>query len=427
MVRIYEGGLSRTYQMMSDPKKVFAMISAERQDKTPAENKKRTQALIKDLNDMGYGYTHMAGGYWEVGQLKPGYEHSLLIPNISKEEALKLGAKYDQDTVLYKDETGLKYYKPDGEVAMEFSTDKITVDDKFQLDKVKPYFSRRMKGGNKRNAFSFQPKDENFQLFAFEPYTVKGNHRAYLNAVAESDYTTDYSIKKDEAYTMENLLDEDFETDNVGALADYLEVDPEEIMTRNYDHYGLPILTYGDEEYAVTDNYEDAEKAAKEDVINLIDELGYDALNWGAMGGIENYVDTDWFETARQEDNEFYAQDIHDSEFDRFVDELKNYGLDANDPKYELDNPDGDHSVAIEDFASAMEENQEDNPVEWYIDNFGKEDFNNIVKRMNLLQEEDAAEEVISTDGVGHILSGYDGKEIEHEYNNQTYYIYRLN
>lgn len=35
--------------------------------------------------------------------------------------------------------------------------------------------------------------------------------------------------------------------------------------------------------------------------------------------------------------------------------------------------------------------------------------------------------DAISTDGRGHFLASYDGEEIEHDYNGEIYYIYRLN
>lgn len=427
MVKLYEGGLSRTYQMMNDPKKVFAVLSAERQDKTTRENKERTAQLIKDVQDLGYGFTHIAGGYWEEGQLKPGYEHSLFIPNIKKEEALKLAAKYNQDTVLYKDETGLKYYKPNGEVDAEFSTEDITVDDNFQLDKVKPYFSRRLKGGNQRNAFSFKPKDENLNIYAFEPYTVKGNHRAYLNAVSETDYLTDYRI---EDLKMQKINEENFAPDYEATLANYLKIKPKELVESG-DYYGLPQYRtdteYQDEEWAITDDYNTVVDAARKSIGNLIDELGYESLNWDNMGGIEQYLDIDWFEEFRDDDNLSYAQDIHDSEYDRFLEEFEEFGLDLKDPKYELDNEDGDHSLAIEDFATAMKENQEDDPIEWYIDNFGEEELNNLIKNdIVYIDKDKAADSVIDSDGVGHILSGYDGKMVEHDFEGITYYMFRL-
>jgi len=35
--------------------------------------------------------------------------------------------------------------------------------------------------------------------------------------------------------------------------------------------------------------------------------------------------------------------------------------------------------------------------------------------------------DAISADGRGHFLASYDGEEVEHDYNGETYYIYRLN
>lgn len=201
MVMLQEGGLSRTYQMMNNPDSVFGIISASRQDLPKEENEKRTQALIKDIYDLGYGFTHMAGGYWEQGQLEPGYEHSILVTGIKKDELLKLAKEYDQDVVLYKDKDGLKYYDSKGNVWKEFKTDALIVGDNFDLEKVKPYFSQRLKGGNKRNAFTFVDADtdykrhkyvkESLELFVYEPMTLMGKHCAYLNGVTSSSFTDD--------------------------------------------------------------------------------------------------------------------------------------------------------------------------------------------------------------------------------------------
>ena len=51
--------------------------------------------------------TELKGGYVEVaedGQRVPvDGENSLIVPNMTREEAIELGKKYDQDSVMFKD------------------------------------------------------------------------------------------------------------------------------------------------------------------------------------------------------------------------------------------------------------------------------------------------------------------------------------
>ena len=61
-----------------------------------------------------------------------------------------------------------------------------------------------------------------------------------------------------------------------------------------------------------------------------------------------------------------------------------------------------------------VEENmQGDKGVEWYVSNFGEDDFRNLIIDNNLIDISGASEDAIDTDGVGHFLSSYDGIEIE--------------
>ena len=193
------------------------------------------------------------------------------------------------------------------------------------------------------------------------------------------------------------------------------------------DTYGLKTYEAENEEWAVTDNYKEVEAAVKEDIKDLLDDLGVDALMWDNMGGIENYLDSKWFEEARQESNESYAEDILSSEPERFIEEAKELKLDTDYAGYELNDPEGDHSAAISDFAEAMKEQQEENPIEWYINNFGKDSIKDLIKAGHISFDIDAiVKEVMELDGPGHVISVYDGKMIEKDHNGKTYYLFRM-
>lgn len=112
-----EISLGRIYQhVVSDPRlKSWAIITASRNELTPFENKKRNEELERELRSMGLGFSH-ADGMWRECQDKTleykdcpeemkvdSEEKVFFIPNISKEIALKLGKKWDQDSVLFAD------------------------------------------------------------------------------------------------------------------------------------------------------------------------------------------------------------------------------------------------------------------------------------------------------------------------------------
>lgn len=192
------------------------------------------------------------------------------------------------------------------------------------------------------------------------------------------------------------------------ALADYLGGSPESLEEESYDYYGLACYSVDGEEYAIASSEAEADEAAKKEVIELIDELGVEALNWDNMGGLENFVDMDWAEDAVRESMEFYAEDIGDEEAsddtyeNRLAEEMAKAGVDSK-----------------EEFVDYLVENA-GNPAEYLKDNFG-EDF--LIAHIGARR---AAEKALEIDGRGHILSRYDGKENTHEFDGVTYYIYRI-
>lgn len=161
-ITVAEGGLSRILAHVKDDNNTFAMISAYRHTNTPKENNRQTMLLTSDLVDMGLGFIKMEGGYIEYPKDSkdsntdvPVKERSFFVKNITKEQAMELCKKYDQDSVLFKDKDGLRYIDRNGNDVSEVFKD-IEVDDNFTLNKIKNYFSRRLQGGNQRNYFRYK-------------------------------------------------------------------------------------------------------------------------------------------------------------------------------------------------------------------------------------------------------------------------------
>ena len=167
-------------------------------------------------------------------------------------------------------------------------------------------------------------------------------------------------------------------------------------------------------------------------VIELIDDIGYTSIN-----GWEDYVDEDIFEQAMQESNEFYCDDIASESSaiygSRLVEECYDNGL-IDDDDFETDE-DGDPNyeeclVDEYDLKEKLAEYLTENSgysyaSQWYMDNFGEEDFNEFVKRNNAVDIDELAEYVVRSDGAANTLARYDGQENTFEFDETTYYIYK--
>ena len=164
-------------------------------------------------------------------------------------------------------------------------------------------------------------------------------------------------------------------------------------------------VTFGNEEYYCYESYDEAEEAAQEDCKELFDDVGIEGIRFENIGGIEQFVDTGWFEDAKKEDAEYYVSDIHESDPERYQEEFGDVDEDEAVEKYLEDYYDGDD-------------------IQWYIDNFGKKQFTEIVKQNNLIDLNKLAEAIVDADGPANSLARYDGDEISLDCG---YYCYRTN
>jgi len=95
-----ESGFSRVRQIMLGQVPsvdTIAILTAENPggEKAPSsENKKLMSQFKKDLRDSEYGYTNIAGKFGSK-------ESSLMIMNISRDDTIQLGQKYDQYAVIW--------------------------------------------------------------------------------------------------------------------------------------------------------------------------------------------------------------------------------------------------------------------------------------------------------------------------------------
>ena len=194
----------------------------------------------------------------------------------------------------------------------------------------------------------------------------------------------------------ENALD----AKNIQELSNALDFD-KSVIRRNGEQYGLPCYAVGKEdwppEYIVAQNDEEVFNSCKEEIEGLIDDAGImESLNWNNMGGIEKYLSNpDYFEEALRESYESYVEDIANEE-GRLQEEMNEAGV-----------------KTPEEYVDYLM-NQIDDYAEEFEFQFGKESMTVALKEGWVSLDMDAVTEaVINTDGAGHILSGYDGEEIE--------------
>ena len=163
-------------------------------------------------------------------------------------------------------------------------------------------------------------------------------------------------------------------------------------------------VTFGNKEYYCYEDYSDAESAAQEDCKELFDDVGFEGIHFENIGGIEKFVDTGWFEDAMNEYAESYISDIHESDPERYKEEFGDVDEDEAVEKY------------LEDY--------ENDGVQWFIDNFGKKEFTNVVTEYNLIVLNKLAKAIVDSDGPANSLARYDGHEISLDCG---YYCYRTN
>ena len=156
------------------------------------------------------------------------------------------------------------------------------------------------------------------------------------------------------------------------------------------------------------DEREEEFKAYQE---SLIENMGLDAFSgWAQDYIIDNFVDDEWFMEAMRESFEYYISDINEEPTDneKFESRLQEEIFESGSKDEE------DYLNYLCDLES---------PIEWFLNNFGKNEFSTIVKEHDLINWEDVINWVAHEDGYG-CLATYDGEELELQDN---LYAYRIN
>lgn len=190
----------------------------------------------------------------------------------------------------------------------------------------------------------------------------------------------------------------------VKELAEETDNNVEDAVVEDYAPGNGLCVTFGDEEYYCYADYSEAENASNEGVKGLLEEEGVSFIRFENLGGIEQFLDVDWFKDAQREDAEFYVSDIKESEPERYKEEF------------------GD--IDEEDAVEKCLADWGDDYIQWFKDNFGEKELDTVIKENNLVDLDALAEAITEADGPANELASYDGEEIELPCG---YYCYRHN
>lgn len=273
----------------------------------------------------------------------------------------------------------------------------------------------------------FKKQDE-----LYNQYKESGMTIDEARAIVEGKTTLNEVL---ESKGIKNTLTEDVEDitdERVLLLAEYLGVDPSTISQSSYDDKEYE--TEDGEEYLVL-TYDEAQDYARQDIENLVDDIGFEAFSPSFVDWIMwNAVEEDAFEEWQEEGNRSYCQDIASESSRGFANRLVEECYDENLIS------DDDFAVSEEDGEPNYEECliDEDELVDRYTDYlcsressvdylrgiYGDRDLADIVIRENAIDMDVVVDECISMDGLAHFIARYDGDEIDL---GNGYYAYRTN
>lgn len=205
-----ESKLSRIWKHI-ESKGNFSIIAAQRGGLSQKENKMNHMSLIKDVRGMGYGYIEMKGG-WEETEEKDGKkikmmvtEDSLFIPKMDKREALKLGKKYDQETVIVKDDNALYELSCQentyGKQIRKFKAESGKKNLNLSKELIKKFFSRLKKGSHRDKPFNFtldEKTDYSNAILAFRQDLTPNWVRIMSEKVLLKDILQEEKVQIDE-------------------------------------------------------------------------------------------------------------------------------------------------------------------------------------------------------------------------------------
>jgi len=179
-------------------------------------------------------------------------------------------------------------------------------------------------------------------------------------------------------------------------------------------------------EYRVFKNEDVAEEMAVEEVR---EDLEYQPEMFN-RDFLMDFVDVDDFLVLDIENANYdYVKDIEDESNDKYANrliaELVDNGLISENEALTIDPTDLSDDYS-QDYINLLTSEQigDDNGVEYFIDNFGEDEFFKIVIDNNLIDFDNASKDAVNMDGIAHFLARYDGETI---YLDNNVVAYRTN
>jgi len=176
MEQLNEISLSRLYKHIEDKRPIATLSGFRYQDEdgsilTLQQNRARNAQIESELKRQNYGYMKVKGAYIEKGQdgkeVEVAEESFLVIGELGKGDQLKslvvkLGKKFGQDSILYRDDNGktqLISTRADSFVGPVGSTEQLG---RFVPTQLGDYYTK-LKGNRK---FTFKAISESFEPVA---------------------------------------------------------------------------------------------------------------------------------------------------------------------------------------------------------------------------------------------------------------------
>jgi len=228
------------------------------------------------------------------------------------------------------------------------------------------------------------------------------------------------------------------------------------IFLEPYDHYGLYTFAYDGAEYAVGDD-DTADEAAFEQVKSLIDDIGIEGFgDWVIENNLDGDDVADEFRYSLEDDIRDSPESYLDEDYDKVLsyegkqhqNKLEEQIADLQDQLSDEDMKEEweDMETLIEDLENELEDIEEDEDwMEWdeekmdeWVEGRLQEIRDNPLEELQhwgyegdqilrFVDEDGVANDVIEADGRGNGLSGYDGDENEVHFDDEWWYIYRIN
>jgi len=184
----------------------------------------------------------------------------------------------------------------------------------------------------------------------------------------------------------------------IESLAEYFEVSTDSI-TYDEDYNTFNVPGYG--EFMVFESYDDAKNKAVELCKDFIDSEGISGINFDYLGGIDQYVNKDWFDEAMRESYESYIEDITDE-----IHHVDENGNEVTRLQFEMEMY---RCATPEEYLDTL---CDQDSIEYFKNDFGDTAFNEVIMENELLNVDMVAEQVVEVDGIAHQLASYDGFEI---------------